>query len=168
MGPTNVYGFHLPVKVYTYILSVCFYADPPTVKVQLESNIDLDTVKEGDVVLLFCEVRANPQPEPNAVTWYHGVSSNCSSRVSITFFPLTVLMCARVWLKSNRSVWNYVVTPSTDSSACRKSTPHFNVRVTFLIIFLYYKKALPGVSRKKNMTPWLSIPFIFYNYLYCT
>ncbi|GFG35231.1 hypothetical protein Cfor_07296, partial [Coptotermes formosanus] len=47
-------------------------AYPPTVKVQLESNIDPGTVKEGDDVLLLCEVRANPQPEPNAVTWYHG------------------------------------------------------------------------------------------------
>jgi len=56
------------------------------VKVQLEPNIDLGTVKEGDDVLLLCEVRANPQPEPNAVTWYHGVSSNCSSWVSIAFF----------------------------------------------------------------------------------
>jgi len=96
MSPTNVYGFHLPVKVYTYIPSVCFYADPPMVKVQLESNIDLGTVKEGDDVLLLCEVRANPQPEPNAVTWYHGVSSNCSSWVSITFSTLTVFMCARL------------------------------------------------------------------------
>jgi len=66
------------------------------VKVQLESNIDLGTVKEGDDVLLLCEVRANPQPEPNAVTWYHGVSSNCSSWVSIAFSPLTVVKCARL------------------------------------------------------------------------
>lgn len=62
-----------------YILSGCFFffADPPSVTVQLESNIDLGTVKEGDDVLLSCEVRANPQPESNAVTWYHGVSSKC-------------------------------------------------------------------------------------------
>jgi hypothetical protein len=62
-----------------YILSGCFRADPPVVTVQLESNIDLDMVKEGDDVLLSCEVRANPQPEPNAVTWYHGVSCKCFS-----------------------------------------------------------------------------------------
>ncbi|XP_021935853.1 hemicentin-2-like isoform X4 [Zootermopsis nevadensis] len=47
-------------------------AYPPSVTVQLESNIDLNTVKEGDDALLSCEVRANPQPESNSVTWYHG------------------------------------------------------------------------------------------------
>ncbi|XP_069681580.1 neural cell adhesion molecule 2 isoform X2 [Periplaneta americana] len=47
-------------------------AYPPTVTVQLESNIDLGALKEGDDVNLSCEVRANPQPEPTSVTWYHG------------------------------------------------------------------------------------------------
>jgi hypothetical protein len=54
-----------------------FFADPPAVTVLLDSSIDRGTVREGDNVLLSCEVRANPQPESNAVTWYHGVSSEC-------------------------------------------------------------------------------------------
>lgn len=74
------------VCMHLYNFSVCFYADPPTVTVRLESSIDLGTVKEGDDVHLLCEVRANPQPEPNSVTWYHGVSSKCFARTIITFF----------------------------------------------------------------------------------
>lgn len=89
-----------------------FYADPPTVTVQLESSIDLNTVKEGDDVHLSCEVRANPQPQSNSVTWYHGVSLKCSQWVVITFLFQSSYLCKAE--KKNDSVRKWVMTAFTD------------------------------------------------------
>jgi len=51
------------------------------------------------------------------------------------FSPLTVVMCARLWLTTNRivcvCVWKYIMTPPIDTSVCQKSlhlTTHLKVQ----------------------------------------
>lgn len=49
-----------------------YVSDQPVVSITLGSDVDPNSLREGDDVRLTCEVKSNPEYE--RITWYHGVS----------------------------------------------------------------------------------------------